>query len=155
MLLTLMRHGIAEAFSGSDASRALTPEGATIVREVVRGLKAGGWLPGAIVCSPLVRSQQTAALIEGEFPGVPVEVLRSVIHTDSDLLEEISARGLVDPVIVGHNPGISYLAGMLTGGAPIPFEPAAVAVYRLDALPPRSPGQLLCFAPPSFARCFR
>ena len=155
MLLTLMRHGIAESFAGSDASRALTPQGKDIVRDVVRGLKAGGWLPGAIVCSPLVRSQQTAALIEEQFPGVPVEVLNQVIHTDPELFDEISWLGLVDPVIVGHNPGISRLAGRLIGASHLAFEPATVACYRLDSLPPRNPGQLLWFAPPSFARCFR
>ena len=155
MLLTLMRHGIAESFAGSDANRALTPSGAVIVREVVRGLHAGGWLPGSIVCSPLVRARQTAALIEARFPGLPTEVLTQAIHTAPDLLEQIGRLGLVDPIIVGHNPGISRLAGELIGAGHLPFEPATVACYRLDGLPPREHGQLLWFAPPNFARCFR
>ncbi len=154
MLLTLMRHGIAEPYTGSDAGRELTPEGVSIVHRVVLGLKASGWLPGGVVCSPLIRSQQTAAVILEHYPGLPQIVLREVIATEDNLLEEIGYHELVDPVVVGHEPGISRLAADLIGAAPrLRFEPATVAGYRLDGFPPRQPAQLLFYAPPSFARC--
>lgn len=156
MVLTLMRHGIAESWTGSDASRSLTPQGSEIVHEVVKGLEAGGWSPGAVVCSPLLRSQQTAAIVLEHFPGLQHEVLSQVVHTDDDLFDEMSWLGVVDPVIVGHNPGLSRLAAQLIGArGHMPFEPATVACYRVDGLPPRSPAQLMFFAPPTFARCLR
>lgn len=156
MLLTLMRHGNAEPWAGDDHTRTLTDAGRSIVADVARGLRAGGWLPGAIVCSPLVRSQQTAGIVQEHFPGIPLEVMRQVIHTDDDLLDEMSYLDLVDPVIVGHEPGLSRLAARLIGAdGLLAFDPASVACFRIDGLPPRRPSELLFFAPPSFAKVLR
>jgi len=156
MLLTLMRHGQAEPWAGDDHTRTLTEAGKTIVAEVARGLKAGGWVPGTIVCSPLLRSQQTADVVAEQFPGVPVEILQQVVHTDDTLLDEMSYLDLVDPVIVGHEPGLSRLAARLIGAdGLLAFDTASVACFRIDGLPPRRPAQLLFFAPPSFANVLR
>lgn len=156
MLLTLMRHGHAEAWAGSDPERRLTTAGERIVAEVVQGLKAGGWTPGAVVCSPFLRARQTASIALELFPGTPLEVLPEVLEPDEGLLERIGAQDLVDPLVVGHEPGLSRLSAALLGArGVIPFQPAAVACMRLDGLPPRRPAELIFFAPPTFARCFR
>lgn len=157
MLLTLMRHGQAQPYSSSDGGRELTDAGRLFTREIVRGLRAGGWLPGALVCSPLLRSQQTAQIILEHYPGLPLEVLREATESDGDaLLREMSYLDLVDPVIVGHEPGISRLAAQLLGATGVlPFEEGAVAGLRIDGLPPRRPAELLFFAPPSFALALR
>ncbi len=156
MLLTLMRHGLAERFQGDDASRTLTDTGRSIVWDVVRGLKMGGWLPGAVVCSPLVRSMQTAELVIEHYPGLPIEVLGNVVKAGPELLRELGERELVDPLIIGHEPALSGLAARLIGADGLmAFEEASVACFRLDDLPPRRPAELIFFAPPSFALAAR
>lgn len=156
MLLTLMRHGKAEPWAGDDHTRTLTDVGATIVAEVARGLKAGGWVPGAVVCSPLLRSQQTAGIVADHFPGVPVEIMQQVVHTDEALLEQMAQLDLVDAVIVGHEPGLSRLAARLIGAdGLLAFDTGSIACFRIDGLPPRRPAELLFFAPPSFANALR
>lgn len=156
MLLTLMRHGIAESWAASDSERRLTPGGERIVMDVIAGLKAGGWLPGGVVCSPLTRSRQTADLVLDAFPGTALEVTKSVLEPEDGLLDELAWREMVDPVVVGHEPGLSRFAAQLLGSRGIlSFQPAAVACFRVDGLPPRNPAEMLFFAPPIFARCFR
>lgn len=156
MLLTLMRHGKSEPWAGDDHTRQLTEAGRSIVADVVRGLKAGGWVPGAVVCSPLVRSQQTSVIVQEHFPGVPLHVMPQVVHTDDDLLEEMSYLEVVDPVIIGHEPGFSQLAARLIGADGLmAFDTASVACFRIDGLPLRRPAELLFFAPPSFANALR
>ncbi|MCB9742491.1 MAG: histidine phosphatase family protein [Alphaproteobacteria bacterium] len=156
MLLTLMRHGIAERFAGSDADRQLTEAGRRITHDVIGGLKSGGWMPGVIVCSPLTRSRQTAAVVMEAFPGTPLEILPEVLSPEEELLEEMSYRDMVDPLVVGHEPGLSRLsARLLNAQGVLGFQPAALACFRVDGLPPRRPSELLFFAPPIFARCFK
>lgn len=156
MLLTLMRHGVAESWAASDADRRLTAGGEKIVTEVVAGLKSGGWLPGCVVCSPLTRSRQTADLIIQAFPGTVLEITKAVLEPDEGLLDELAWREMVDPLVIGHEPGLSRLAAQLLGSRGIlSFQPAAVACFRVDGLPPRNPAEMLFFAPPIFARCFR
>jgi phosphohistidine phosphatase len=156
MLVTLMRHGIAESFARSDADRRLTDAGERIVDEVILGLKSCGWCPGAIVCSPLTRSRQTAAVALKHFPGTPLDVLPAVVEADEALLAELGARELIDPLVIGHEPGLSRLAGSLLGARGVlHFQPATVACLRVDALPPRTPAELLFLAPPLFARLFQ
>ncbi|MCB9793527.1 MAG: histidine phosphatase family protein [Alphaproteobacteria bacterium] len=156
MLLTLMRHGIAERFASSDADRQLTDAGRGIAREVIGGLKAGGWMPGVVVCSPMTRSRQTAAVVLDAYPGTPLEVLPEVLKPEEDLLDEMQFRDMVDPLVVGHEPGLSRLSAHLLGAQGVlSFQPAALACFRVDGLPPRRPAELLFFAPPIFARCFK
>lgn len=155
MLLTLMRHGHAESWAGSDPERRLTTAGEKIVAEVLHGLKAGGWTPGALVCSPYLRARQTASLALEHFPGTPLEILPEVLEPEDGLLERIGAQDLVDPLVVGHEPGLSRLGAVLLGAKGVlSFQPAAVACFRVDGLPPRRPAELLFFAPPTFVRCF-
>lgn len=156
MLLTLMRHGLAERFQGDDATRPLTTPGRSIVSDVVRGLKHGGWLPGAVVCSPLVRSMQTAKIVIEHFPGLPLEVLDEVVQAGPPLLRKLGGHDLIDPLVIGHEPGLSRLAAhLIEADGLMAFEEASVACFRLDDLPPRRPAELIFFAPPSFALAAR
>ncbi|MCB9765314.1 MAG: histidine phosphatase family protein [Alphaproteobacteria bacterium] len=156
MLLTLMRHGIAEKWAGSDADRQLTEGGRRIASDVIRGLRGGGWMPGVVITSPLTRARQTAQVVLDAYPGTPLEVMPEVLRPEDGLLDELGWRELIDPIIVGHEPSLSRLAADLLGAKGVlSFQPAALACFRVDGLPPRRPAELLFFAPPIFARCFK
>lgn len=149
--LTLMRHGIAESYAASDAERSLTPEGMTQVSAVARALVASGWRPGSVVHSPLKRAVQTAALVMAELPE-PVEVveLEEVVNAGQPLLDMLGHLGLPDPLVVGHLPSIASLTSQLLAcEGIISFNKATVACLRVNSLPPRTPAQLVFFAPAS------
>ena len=145
MYLTLMRHGIAETHAESDSERPLTSQGALQVRMIARGLATGGWRPGAILCSPLRRSRETAVLFEEVFPGTDLITLEEVLEADRALLPLLERLDLPDPLVVGHIPGINQLAADLMNSpvAP-PFAPATVACFKLSTVGAR----LLYLLPP-------
>ncbi len=147
--LTLMRHGRAEPYSGDDAGRPLSPEGVEQVAAVTQVLVAGGWRPGAIVHSPLKRAVQTAELVAAQLPpGLERVALSEVVAAGPALLAMLGRLDLPDPLVVGHNPGISELARTLLGaGGPLPFGTASAACFDLHRLPPASPATLLFFTP--------
>ena len=115
----LIRHGHAvdAAEQLSDGERYLTKKGRRAVREVGRALRKAGVAFEAIVTSPLVRAVQIAELIaeQTEFAGV-VEVLPSLlpigpIETSASVIQQ-RAQTIA---VVGHEPSISALAGLLIG----------------------------------------
>ncbi|MFT7031002.1 MAG: phosphohistidine phosphatase [Marinoscillum sp.] len=117
--LYLLRHGHAEhATNIKDFDRSLTPKGASEVVALGSKLKAAGFLPDIVFCSPSLRTRQTA------------EILLSAIGSDIyvefiDEIYEASVKTLFDTVVsadvnhydvllIGHNPAISYLNDYLT-----------------------------------------
>lgn len=159
--LYLMRHGIAEdGYDIRDAERRLTDEGRRKVGVVAHSLAAIDVVPDVILASPLVRAQETAAIVASILaPELAVETLTSLSngHDPETLLAELAAyRGHSQVVLIGHQPSLGELASHLLTGAPhraaLGFKKAAVAAIRVGALPPRGPGELLWFAPPMLWR---
>jgi phosphohistidine phosphatase len=146
MKLFLLRH--AHALPGKvDETRRLSPKG----RRQVRGLSQAALAEAlsavrAIEHSPLVRSLETAQLLQKHFKvRIPLRMIKGVAPEDS---AELTARELgksTSPrLIVGHNPHLSILSGMLLGlklGAEgIKFRKAAlVALERLARPSPQHP----------------
>lgn len=132
----LLRHAVAEerAPSGRDPDRELTPEGLQRARAVARGLAALG--PGIvrIVSSPYRRALQTA---EPAARALGIEVSEShALEPESDpgeILREIQA-GEGHVLLVGHQPHLGSLLGLLVagGGIEIPMKKASVARVTLD-----------------------
>ncbi|MGF6395033.1 phosphohistidine phosphatase SixA [Pseudomonas plecoglossicida] len=117
MKLWVLRHGEAEPRANSDAERRLTAHG----REQV--LHKAGRLLGqplqAIIASPYVRAQQTAALVHDTLGFV--EPVRTVpwLRPESDVREviaHIERLGLEHVLLVSHQPLVSGLVGMLSDG---------------------------------------
>jgi phosphohistidine phosphatase len=116
MRLYLMRHGPAEdrAASGRDFDRPLSPAGRSVVRAVAAELHRlrGASLP-RIVASPLLRAQQTAALVRdiAASPAVRVEAREELAAETPafDLVAELASCG-TDVLVVGHQPTIESLA---------------------------------------------
>jgi phosphohistidine phosphatase len=133
--LYIMRHGPAEDHSpsGRDEYRALTPSGRERVRAVARALVELDEAPLSVFSSPLVRTLQTAEIVAA------VTKLRDSnggleIHRDlapgGHALE--LAKSLLTPkrkrvMLVGHEPDLSLLAGLLLGEPiPVPLDRAMV-----------------------------
>lgn len=117
MKLWVLRHGEAEPRANSDAERRLTAHG----REQV--LRSAARLLGeplqAIIASPYVRAQQTAALVHGAL-GL-VEPVRTVpwLTPDNDpqqVIAELDRLGLEHVLLVSHQPLVGALVGLLEQG---------------------------------------
>jgi phosphohistidine phosphatase len=134
--LFLMRHSIAEAQASTDFDRRLTPEGVKKVDALVAFLLQEGFSPGAIVHSPLIRSQQTAQAFSKHLPNTPVLELSEVVSARMSLLQVLGGANLENPLIIGHNPGISILASAL-GDEALRFKTCSFASFEVDTLPPR------------------
>lgn len=131
MKIWLLRHGEAEAHARSDDQRQLTDHGRKQV------LKSAGHLLGqplqAIVASPYVRAQQTAALVHQALGFEQPVVTVPWLTPDSDpwaVLTELDALGLQDVLLVSHQPLVGQLIGLLVDGswqAPAPMSTASLA----------------------------
>ena len=149
MRLTLLRHGIAEDHAASDFDRALTTVGTAQLERVLDGLCADGWVPGAILHSPLVRTTQTAAAVARRFPRVPIVAVPELALDDLAAILH-AASPWVEPLLVGHQPTLGELLAELIGASPgtTALPRAGVAMLEVDRLPPRRRAQLLAFLPP-------
>ena len=149
--LYLVRHGIAVERGTPDVpddERPLTPTGAKRMRQIARGLRRLGIQPDRIVTSPLPRALETAEIV-AEALGMAVR-----LETGDELGADRDAPAIRDWVltrtedrlmIVGHNPGLSQLLGLLVTGLADPllcaeerrsrrsFDPRRRGLlYRLD-----------------------
>lgn len=133
MKLWILRHGEAEPRANSDAERRLTSHG----REQV--LYSAALLLGqplqAILVSPYVRAQQTAALVQEtlDFP----QSLRTVawLTPESSVREaitELEQLGFEHVLLVSHQPLVGALVGMLEHGHL--QQPAAMSTASLAEL---------------------
>lgn len=116
--LFVLRHGHAEQpFGKNDMERKITRQGEEKVAEVAALMKKDGTVLQQVCCSPADRTRQTLALFLagiGQQPEVQYndEVYEASLKT---LLLVIGATPeTVDSLLlVGHNPGLSYLVEYL------------------------------------------
>lgn len=131
MKIWVLRHGEAEAHARSDDQRQLTDHGRKQV------LKSAGHLLGqplqAILASPYVRAQQTAALVHQALGfGEPV-VTVPWLTPDSDPDEVIARLNTLEAqevLLVSHQPLVGQLVSLLTDGsrqAAAPMSTASLA----------------------------
>ncbi|HEK1008081.1 TPA: phosphohistidine phosphatase SixA [Pseudomonas putida] len=136
MKLWVLRHGEAEPRANTDAERRLTSHG----REQV--LRSAGHLLGqplqAIIASPYVRAQQTAALVLDTLGfAEPVRTVPWLTPESSvqQALGEIERLGLEHVLLVSHQPLVGSLVGMLEHGhlqQPAPMSTASLAELEGD-----------------------
>ncbi len=128
MKLWILRHGEAEAHARSDDQRNLTEHGRKQV------LRSAAHLMGqpldAIVASPYVRAQQTAALVHQALGfAQPVDTV-PWLTPDSDpdqAITRLDALGLEHVLLVSHQPLVSTLLGLLVHGSRQGGEPMSTA----------------------------
>ncbi|MEO8192050.1 MAG: histidine phosphatase family protein [Acidobacteriota bacterium] len=145
----LLRHAAAEdrAASGRDQDRVLTPEGLARARAAALGLAAIEPGLGRVITSPYRRARQTAEAA-AEALGLEVAQSRALEpeRDPMDILNEIGAGG-EDVLLVGHQPHLGSLLGLLVAGdgVEIPMKKAAIARVTLSG---RWSGELRALLPP-------
>lgn len=126
MRLMLLRH--AKADSGTsrldDFARELTPRGREAAAQIGKWMVENGLFPDLVLVSEARRTQQTWDIV-APLAGDPAEVHRTralylatpgeILACLTDAATEARSTAPRCILIVGHNPGLETLAGMLAG----------------------------------------
>ena len=143
MRLVILRHAIAEEehpdHPGDDFCRRLTPEGRLKLRKVLRRDVACQPPPQSIYTSPLVRARQTARLAS-RWLDLPAQVADPLAPTEDSFswIQQVSDSHVL---VVGHEPGLSWLAARFLGLDRPLFGIKKAGMVALQGEPGR--GQLL------------
>ena len=135
MQIYLLRHGIADDVrpGGSDADRALTPEGKEKLRRV---LKRSRVTPSLILSSPYKRAVETAEVAAGVlgYQGKVVLIEALVPHgSPYDVWDELRARKDETAVLLaGHEPLMSAIAAFLLNSPALEVDMKKAALVRID-----------------------
>lgn len=152
--LILLRHAHAEpaAPGQDDIDRPLSREGQAEAEAAGKWLKAHGYVPDRVLCSPSRRTRETLEQVLLTLGYVEqLQDARIYEATPGTLVQVADEhREHARVLLVGHNPGLEQMAALLTSGQSGEFRgmPAgAVAVLRLAADAPLEPGvaQLAAF----------
>lgn len=136
MKLWILRHGQAEAHAPADSLRQLTDAGQQEVLAVMTGLAGEPF--EAVLASPFVRAQQTAALacqasgFSGGIITVDWLIPESDPHSVIGCLEQRSEQNLL---LVSHQPLVSQLISLLVEGhrrGHYPMPTAGLVCLELD-----------------------
>ena len=154
--LCLLRHahaGDGATWVGDDEVRPLTEKGRRQAERLGRLLAAAGYLPDAVLASPLARARETAEIV-ADVLGLHARIeARLGAPLDLATLDAIldDAGEPRRPIIVGHDPDFSEIVSTLVG-APIRMRKATLA--RIDLERPLEPGagDLIWLLPPDLLR---
>ena len=164
MQLILIRHGKAEdrslfSFSGKkDKARALTESGRRQMRKVAAGLRTLVSDIDVLVTSPLVRAQQTAAIVADVFAVSDIVEQPSLAPGGdaSSLLAWLARQPTAATIaVVGHEPDLSHFAGLLIAGNEESFlmlKKGACALIEFTHKPVAGRGRLVWLMQPSVLR---
>jgi phosphohistidine phosphatase len=158
--LYLIRHGVAAERGDAypdDSKRPLTVEGIARLRKEAKALDALDVGFDVIVCSPLVRTRQTADVIAETLKGKPTVTTADALApagTPGAVMQELAKqakRGRV--AVVGHEPNLGELAARLIGArSPLEFKKGGICRIDFETLPPKGVGTLRWFVPPRMLR---
>ena len=153
----LLRHGIAEEPRGSDAERALTPEGRKKLREVLTVAASAGVKPTLILTSPYKRALQTAEMA-AEHLGYSGELVRTdsllPMSDPPHVWTELRTHKDEDALLLaGHEPNMGRLFAFLLGtpSLEVDFKKGAIARVDIDQFGPAPRGLLRWLLVPKLA----
>jgi phosphohistidine phosphatase len=162
MRVVLFRHGPAGKHDPErwpdDARRPLTARGIGRTRLAARGVMRIERSLTRILTSPLVRAAETAQILAEACDGeVPVETLEALApgHSFRAVLERLAQCESGDAVaLVGHEPDLGKLAGVLLLGAPaaLPLKKAGACAIVFEDRTAAGTGRLDWFLPPGVLR---
>lgn len=121
--LLLIRHGVAEDWApGGDSERSLTEDGMLQIEAASAGLRRLGLTLNTTLCSPFLRTRQTAAIFRERLGG-SLDTWAGLVPSapPAATRDEILARGKLlatdqRMAVVGHNPNISSVLSLLVAG---------------------------------------
>lgn len=156
MILHVLRHAEAEEVSpsGRDADRRLTEDGRRRMRAVARAIAGLEPAYDAILVSPLVRSRQTAEPVAEAcgFKKALTETKTLLPNADPvELLHELAKGKAGSVLVVGHQPHMGRLLGLLLTGRPdleVPMKKAALAAFETGSDPSLGRAELKFYLPP-------
>jgi phosphohistidine phosphatase len=152
--LIMLRHAKSDWPDVPDRDRPLAKRGRRDAPRIGRWLHEHGYQPDVVVCSDARRARQTWDLVARELGGSPAvrfepRAYAAGAMTLLCLAQELPSRYRT-ALLIGHNPGLSELAGQLAAPAPadngprpgISLPTAAVAVLEFPGdWPSLTPGQ--------------
>jgi phosphohistidine phosphatase len=158
--LYLIRHGIAAERGDEypdDSKRPLTSAGIARLRKEAKALDALGVSFEHIICSPLVRTRQTADILAESMKSKPAVTTTDALApagTPSAVIQELAKYSRKTSIaLVGHEPNLGELAARLIGArAPFEFKKGAICRLDFEALPPKGVGHLRWFLAPKMLR---
>lgn len=135
--LLLVRHAKTERNSatGADIDRKLTDRGLEDAPALGKALRKLNLSLDQVFCSSAVRARQTAELMleKARFDGT-VDYRPTIYLAEAKALIEllqVDASGKT-VLLVGHNPGLEELSGILTSGRPHGIVLSTGAIVRID-----------------------
>ena len=164
MKLLVIRHAIAqerEIFATTkktDDLRPLTADGRRRMARAASGLRALVPTIDLLAASPLVRAQQTAAIVAKEYG---MEVGETTAALEPDVRTAVFARWLATHVkkdvvaVVGHEPQLSRLVTRLMGGPPearVEFKKGGAALLEFGSSSVSDGARLLWLQTPKSLR---
>ena len=146
--IILLRHAHAEppVDDQTDESRPLTESGISEAIAAAEWLKSRGAEPDVLLCSPAMRTQETAAHVARGLGADGSVLVDPRIHeaTPGDLIQVLEEHGDADCILlVGHNPGLETLVALLTDGTSDQgrgMPPGAIAWLHVDGDAELEPG---------------
>ena len=132
----LLRHGPAglrSAWSGDDADRPLTTDGAREMERIAAALAAQGLAPDLMLTSPLARARQTASILATALGQPDLTIVNSSLLAPSFCLADLQAilsdhHDATSVVLVGHEPALSGVTLALCGARIVLQKGALVEV---------------------------
>ena len=158
----LFRHGIAAEWSdwsGNDKDRPLTKEGRDKTRQGAKGLRHLGIHPTHILCSPFLRTQQTAEILKdvlqfsGSLQYCPELFSEASPHQLFTLLAPFPKKSIV--MCVGHEPHLGHTAAAMLCGQPLQgmsMKKAGACLMQFHGVPERGEGMLQWWLEPNQLR---
>ena len=161
----LLRHGIAvnpEEWGRSERERPLTKEGITKTEQVAAGLKRLGMKPTHLLCSPLIRSQQTAEITERALQiKASIQLCPELVYDQSPkllfpILQQLPSDAFV--MCVGHEPHLGQTAALMIFGkncAGLALKKAGGCLISFNEIVGVGRGQLEWWMAPAQLRTLR
>ena len=158
----LFRHGIAadwRDWQREDHSRPLTEEGIEKTRKAVKGLIRLGVTPTQLLCSPYLRTRQTADIAKETLHFAGQTQQCAELRPDAspeDVLDVLIAFSEDDCVLcVGHEPLLGHTAAAMLLGQPasgLSFKKAGACCIRFYGKPRHGNGVLQWWLEPAQLR---
>ncbi len=144
MHVYLLRHGHAEepGLGRPDAARALTDEGRERLERASPTWRRLVTTPDLLLCSPLLRARQTAERFADAVRCHGAPRIEASLTPDGDvaatlaLLEAENRSGTRSVAVVGHEPHLGYLFGLLVTGHPrlsIPLKKGMLVGLEMES----------------------